>query len=430
MPINSKHPEFDVTKSTLTNDAFSGNVLDCIPRLTGQTDQEYKDYRERAAFFNVVKRTCKALVGAITRKPYTTNIDTDDINISGGLNFDEFINNILEQIKIGGRIGLLADFDDSRGEPTIISYTNKRIVNWREDNDKLILVVLEEPYYKPKDNDPYEVEIVNRYRELLLLEDVYTVRVWEQSTNKSWRVTEEYIPSHRGKTFDHIPFVCINTTDTTNEPKEPTLYTLAAINIAHFKNSTDLEHAAHYTALPQPYIAGGVDGDASELPIGTFSVWQLTEGSTADYLEFSGKGIGTLQEMMRHKEEQMSAIGSRLLQEKKGVEATETLRIKQGGETATLVNLVGAVESGLQTILTHYQMWNGKETEIEFEMNKDFTPTRLSPQEIKSLMDAVVAGTISQETFLQNLYDGEIVDDVELEKGRLNTTLSTNVDNV
>jgi hypothetical protein len=44
-------------------------------------------------------------------------------------------------------------------------------------------------------------------------------------------------------------------------------------------------------------------------------------------------------------------------------------------------------------------------------VNRDFLGARLEPQEIQALLQLYTAGTITQETLLQNLADGEVLGD-------------------
>ncbi len=421
MPINSKHPEYDSSKSMLTHDANYGNVKDYVPRLVGQSSKEYEQYRDRAVYYNITKRTNAALTGAILRKPYSTNIDVDIVQAYGGLTFDEFLSQSISDVLIHGRIGILVDYDNEIQYPYIVSYPNGKIINWRYEHGILSMVVLEETTFIPKEDDPYDYQEVVRYRELYLDENgLYAVRLWQEGKQNQFDVVEMFEPTIRGSRLDYIPFVFANTKTTTPDVEEPTLFNIAEINISHFRTSADIEHCAHFTALPQPWLSGDLKEETSSLPIGTYEVWQLEEGAKVGYLEFNGNGIKSLQEIAKSKEEAMIALGASLLQGKKGVESAEALRIRQGSESSTLVQLTTSIESAMQQVLTLFYRWLGNETEVEFVLNKDFTNIKLSPQELKALMDAYIAGTISQDTFLHNLYEGEIVKDVENEKNNLN----------
>jgi len=421
MPINSLNPGYDANKSTITKDATCGNVFKYIPRLVGQSNKEYEQYQTRATYYNVTKRTANALTGAILRKPYTTNIETNDVIVYGRDRFEELLSDGINDLLIHGRVGGLIDYSEYLQSPYIVCYENETIINWRTYEGELILVVLREDIFVPKKDDPYDSEQKVQYRELYLdMDGYYSVRVWQEAGRKQFTVIEEHQPTIRGERLDYIPFVFMNTNGTTPEVTEPVLYNLAQINISHFKTSADIEHAAHFTALPQPWISGDLKEDTKELPIGTYTVWQLDEGASVGYLEFNGNGISSLQEISKQKEDQMALMGASLLQGRKGVESAEALRIRQGAESSTLVNIATAIENGMQQLLSIYFSWLGQEISVEFTLNKDFVSIKLSPQELKALMDAYIAGTISQDTFLQNLYEGEIVEDIEEEKSRQN----------
>lgn len=419
MPIDSLNPNYDRSKSDVCKDAHSGNVQDYIVRLTGQSNSEYARYVERAAYLNVVKRTSTALVGVMLRKPYTTNVDVDDIMCNGGITFDEFLSDAIVTLLTTGRLGFLVDFDDVESVPYITTYENQTITNWR-DNEYGTFVIINEDYYRPDPKDHYKVDLVQCYRELVMVDGVYVVNVWEQN-GKKWVITETYEPQSRGKKLEDIPFVFVNCKNTTSEVTEPLLFNMSQIGISHYRTNVDIEHAAHFTALPQPYLSGSLQEDGGSLPIGTYEVWQLAEGSDVGYLEFAGAGIASLQAMLLHKEEQMVDIGSRLLSGKKGVESVEALRIRQGGEVSTLIQLANVLDSAMIQILEYYYKWMGQDIAVEFEMNRDFMPSKIPPEELRALLEAVVSGNVSTETFLENLHDGEIVDDVTEELARINS---------
>ena len=120
MPINSLHPEYDRKMSDVTNDAFNGNVCDYIPRLVGQSNEEYRRYVERAAYLNIVGRTASALIGVMLRKPYRTNADTDEINIAGGIGFDEFLTEIITSLMLCGRMGVRVEFFETIKQTLLI----------------------------------------------------------------------------------------------------------------------------------------------------------------------------------------------------------------------------------------------------------------------------------------------------------------------
>jgi hypothetical protein len=64
----------------------------------------------------------------------------------------------------------------------------------------------------------------------------------------------EVYPLMNGKPLDFIPFTFLSTDDNTAEVDEPPLIDLVNVNLSHYRTCADLEHGAHFTGLPTPYI--------------------------------------------------------------------------------------------------------------------------------------------------------------------------------
>lgn len=423
MPINSTHPQYCVKKTTVCKDAYNGDVLDYVPKLKGQTSSEYDDYRSRGVYYNATKKTVEGMIGAILRKPFQT--DMDDVYICEEISLQEFIAGQIREMCLSGRTGILVDWNEGMDSPSLIPYAHSNIINWRADYS---LIVLSEMIYEEDPKDPYELVEVTQYRELYLDENgFYAVRIWRSGNNKTFTVVDQFEPTIRGERLAFIPFVCGNPFDTTMTPHDPVVLNMAQLNISHFKSVVDVEHGTHFTALPTPVIMGDFAQDVGgEVSIGSTTPWHLEEGSSATFLEFNGTGLAAIEKRIESKEEQMASIGSKLLSDRAGVEAAESLRIRSAAESATMVNIVNSIESQVRQALSIYAMWDGESEEVEFEMSRDFTGSKLTAQEMTALMQLYLNGTISQETFLENLYEGEITQDVEAEMTRLGTNPTEN----
>lgn len=419
MPINTTHPTYDTKCSEFTVDAYNGNVKHYVERLQMQSRSDYEAYVNRACYYNVTKRTTDALIGAMLRKPHTTSLD--NINVSDGMTFETFMAYILRDIFLTSRVGILVDFDEDKQQPYMVPYDNAAIINWGDD-----FVILREVYYKVDPDDKYKKEIKEQFRELTLIDGVYHVRIWRQgvllsSTQETlWEIAEQHIPTNRGVPLNYIPFVFVNDKDTTDECRKPTMLNLAQVNVSHFRTIADIEQCAHFLALPQPYISGDFqDSNMTNVSLGGSQLWRLEEGSSVGYLEYNGAGINSLQAIADRKEAQMANLGSRLIT-KSGVESAEALRLRTVGESSTLVSMINALEQGLKIAVGMYGAWMGMEpSTIEFDMNRDFDNVLASSQDVATWIQLLTGGHISQETFLQRLYQGEIIDDIDKEKDRL-----------
>lgn len=425
MPINSTHPDYDEKKPTLTQDAFEGEVKQTkyVPKLSKQSTTKYNQYVDRGSYYNVILRTTSAIIGTILRK--LPSFD-DSFKQVQELTQREFIVDLLKGLLLQGRSGILTDFNEELQEAEMIPVQGQNIINWRDDKS---LIVLKESVYKEDPSDRYKLIPSTNYREMFLDDDgIYNVRLWEQSSNKTWKVVDEFIPNFRGQTLDYIPFEFVNPFDTTPEVHNPVLYNLAQLNVSHFRTSVDLEHVAHYSALPTPWIAGefasgGEEVETQEVLIGSETVWQLTPESKVGFLEFAGISIDSLADIMHHKEEQMLNIGIRLLSDKKGVESADSLKIRSNSENATLLGMVFALESAIKDSLTTINFWSNIKTEPLFEMSKDFNAATLSDADIKIQLELLNENRISIESFLENLVDGEIITDVDQEIKRINSNI-------
>lgn len=416
MPINSTHPSYSTDASDFTSDAYNGKVHKYVKKLQLQSQADYEAYISRSSYFNVIKRTTDALIGAMLRKPYLTN--QENIQVSDGMSFDTMLSYALRDIFLTSRVGILVDFDESLGSPVMVPYNNNAITNWGDD-----FIVLAEDYYEVDPEDKYIKVIACQYRELTLIDGVYTVNIWRKTSNRQkeeWFIFDTVVPTVRGRALDYIPFVFINDRDTTCECRSPIMYNMAELNVGHFRTMADVEQCAHFLALPQPYMTKGfVDSEITSAYIGSPNIWVLEEGASVGYLEFSGQGFNSLMALANKKEEQMATLGAKFVA-KAGVESAEALRLRTAGESATLVSMINALEQGIQMACRFYAQWLGMDpARITFEMNRDFTNVAASPQEIDTLARLLSSGQISQETFLQRLYEGEVVDDVKQEMERL-----------
>lgn len=452
-----------------------------LPRLTEQTDAEYQAYRQRALFYGASGRTVAGLSGAILRKPPKfqglTEEERESLKTVGCSNesIKEIIKCTVREILTQGRYGLLVDSEDAGddyAEPYISQYYAENIVNWRtkviNGRERLILVVLKEIEYdyearkdRLEEYDEFKPKRIEQRRVLRLVdlgegEYEYQVEVWQKKEDvdkkakadettkiktrvrlnqsqgpkskkpgESWqRVGETIIPKVIGKSLDYIPFQFFSPEGTGSAVEKSPILDLADANLSHFRTSADLEHGRHFTALPTAWVAG-FDPKTTKLKIGSSTAWVAKEpGAHAGFLEFSGSGLGHLSNALKEKQELMAVLGSRLLEEQKaGVEAADTVRLRQSGEGSVLAGIARAASEGIENVLEWLLKWGGKaEPDVGVELNKDFGPAVMDPALLQSLMAAYQAGMISFDTWYYNLKNGEIVpddSDLETEKGKI-----------
>ncbi|MDD4931642.1 MAG: DUF4055 domain-containing protein [Candidatus Colwellbacteria bacterium] len=396
-----------------------------LPRLSGQTDEEYTRYLARGSLFNAAARTLQGLVGAIIRKEADINVSENVMNILKDItlarqSIHEVIRLAVEHILSYGFYGLLVDMpegDDPGKVPYIALYQARDILNWKTEKiggeEKIMMVVLKEIVKEAVDE--FTSVDTDQIRVLLLdaTTGAYIQRIYRKvdgTANEEWtQYGADILPKKQGLAMQEIPFVFINASSASPFPSKPPLLDVANINVKHWQLSTDYFHGLHFCAMPTPWAAGFQV--AGSLFIGAEKAWISDDpNAKCGYLEFTGTGLGALEKALDKLEKLMAVLGARLLEEQKaGVEAARAIELRTSGDSATLVSIVSAVEEGVGKALEFVVQWIGDTKEPEIEMNRNFVSQKLTPQEITALLQAVQAGQISQDTFLYNLQNGEVL---------------------
>lgn len=438
MPVDNKHISYveALPDWVLMNDVCAGERTikakgeSYLAKLGGQSKEQYNSYKSRASFYNATQRTVDGLTGLLFRKPPRVEAPEalknilDDVTASG-LTLTGLAEQVCDCIIKNGRVGLFVDFPqvdqdqeitleqaDAAGlRPYIAKYDARSVINWRTErvNNKtvLTLVVLEETY---TEFDDFEEKSKTQWRVLRLSDGVYTQEIWRDSENGKELYIQPFTPLMNKKVMGFIPFLFVNTQDTSEAIYNPPLLDLANINLSHYRTSADIEHGAHWTALPQPVITGA-EQPAEKLAIGGGNLWFFGEPDAQPHmLEFQGQGLGALETRLEKKENQMAALGARMLApEKSGVEAAETLKNKRIGETSVLASIATAASDGITKAVQLLADWAGIGGDISITINRDYYPVGMSSQELVSLVQTWQAGAIGFTDLLDNLKRGEIV---------------------
>lgn len=447
MPVDTKNPQYDkfAEQWKICQDTFDGSHAvkkageEYLPKLTKQTVDEYRAYCGRAMFAPLMTRTVQGLTGAAVYKDFKIKLPASIAHLeedatSGEMSLQALIKVLVTSLLVLGRVGILTDRpravagQEEQNLPYLVSYTAQQVINWRETNGKLSLVVLEESDEVAKDADRYDTTMRTVWRVLLLVGGVYKQELYTKNEqDKTFTLIDSLTPTHRGKTLDYIPFTIVNVYGLGASVDKPPLYDFATVNLSHYRNSADLEHGRHFTGLPMLFLSGISSKD--EILLGSSSAVVASDPSAdGKYIEFTGTGLGALEKALESKEKLMAILGARLLEsQRSGVEAEGTVRLRQMGDVFTLAGLNMALADGLSKALGFADQWQAGDGEVAVEPNTDFSDFLLDPQDITSLLEVWQAGGISLETFLYNLQRGERLPpgvSVEDEIGRIDLQLS------
>lgn len=454
MSVEKTHPDYDYMSPlwTIMRDTYAGQRAihaagtAYLPRLSGQSNADYTAYKSRAVWHNAVKRTIGAMVGMAFRKPpvvmnddtLTELLENLDLNYTSAYTMAKMM---MSEIITVGRVGVLIDYNTDA--PDVVSldqamsegrrayatmYEAEAITNWRTEiiagKPVLTMAVLRE-----KRQTYVGFEVINEtiYRVLLLDQGVYRVQVYSKVNDKDYVLESEVTPIKNGAPLSYIPFYIYGINGQQITPIEPPLYDLACLNISHYQTTADLEHGAHFTALPTAVVTGHTLGDGESLSIGSQAAWVFSnDNAKANFLEFTGQGLGALENRLAKKEEQMAAQGARMLSPDKAVaEAAQTEIVRRAGELSFLSSITVSVSELMTEIIQECADWMGLNAdEFSYVLTRDFMPAKMTPQELTAWVSALQTGAVSQQTFFEALQEGEMVGDTltyEEEEGRRET---------
>lgn len=426
----------------------------------------YNAYIGRAVFYNVTKRTLGGLVGQIfLRDPVIeipASLEALKVDATGsGVDLEQLAKQTCDLNISYGRSGLLTDYPKTNGpvsqadaergnlKPTINCYDPWDIINWRTitRGSKTIpsLVVLRETY--SIEDDGYESKMAYQWRVLRLVNDVYTVEIWKSpsalQSPKTYglpimlpdavagyvRDGEPFTPlDAKGNTLDEIPFTFIGSEDNEPTPSSPPLYDLAALNIAHYRNSADFEESCFVVGQPTVWVSGltkeWIDNVfKGKVPFGSKAVVPLPREAAAGVVQVTENTMA--KEAMEQKERQMVALGAKLVEQAQVQRTATEAGLENVSEISSLAAGAKNVSAAFVFALKKALLFAGgdeESTEIKFELNTEFDLIQLSPAERQQLVSEWQAGALTFTEMRENMRRGGVarLDDNEarLEIGR------------
>ena len=393
--------------------------------------KRYADYLERAIFYNVTRRTLQGLIGQVFKippvhdnfpellKPLLKNVDGNNISLN------QQAQKALIYIIALGRTGLWADYPDVKesvsmkqleeGEirPTISLFPPQSIINWRTvrigNYNKLSLVVIKEQGIDPENSDDFKTEYRDQYRVLRLTDNgEYKVELWVKDEGNGFEPLEEWFPREKdGKPFTSIPFEFIGAENNSPDVDQPPIEDIALINVGHYRNSADYEESVFFIGQPTYYFTGVTEEWINTELKGTINVGArggvpLPGGETAGILQAQPNSLAF--EAMNKKEEQMLALGARLVQ-LPNVERTATeVTLEYAGETSQLALAATNVSDAYEKVLKYaHKFIVAGDKEIEYQLNKDYNIRYMDSNERAQLVAEWQAGAITEEEMRKEL---------------------------
>ena len=190
-----------------------------LPRLTSQSNYEYKSMLDRTLFFNAARRTHSALLGLVHRRPITVEMPEagkeflDSMNMTPNGHLDIFAKKITDEVLQVGRCGVVIDYDDITDRPYATIYMGEDIISVedapRDSVSEFQRVILRE-YERVFTEDQFQYKYAMTFRVKTLTDEGLVEEIYRADSKGQYMLDETIIPTRRGERLDRIPVVILS----------------------------------------------------------------------------------------------------------------------------------------------------------------------------------------------------------------------------
>jgi len=460
MPVSTQNPDYSkyLPVWTQTRDAVRGSVAvkekkhsylpvpdnDSGDERKGTETTRYRQYMKRALFTNFTGRTKNALVGAAFRKEpeiyLPEGLEYLKYDATGdGLSMNQLAKDELANLMETGRSIFLVDYPQADENlsaeevarldlrASIIPFTAEQVINWKSDvvNGRKVLssVVIAEYYLEALDEFDHSQE--TQYRVLRLTEEGYSQQIYREDVPYT---NEIYPKMADGSNWMEIPLVFVGSKNNDSTIDDAPLSDIAEINMAHFRNSADYEESCFLVGQPSLFLTHSLSYEQFQqynpqgIKLGSRAGHVLGETGSANLLQADPNNL--VMEAMKAKENQMVAIGARIITDRADRETAEAARIRFASENSVLGDVVSNLSEALQKCVMWVGMFMGVDTnDAQFEINREFYDKNIDPQLIMSMVTLLDREIVSEQDIFDRLKSAGVVDpdrtldDVREERG-------------
>jgi hypothetical protein len=353
----------------------------------------------------------------LTRKPVRLNDTSDQIreqlfNVDlQGNDLNVWTYETARKMIRYGHVGVLVDAPRDGGRPYWTSYTPRDILGWRTEiidgEQKLMQLRLSESIIVP--DGEYGEKQVQQIRVLSPGE----FKLFQRDEKKGdFRIVDE------GRTsLKRIPFGVAYANRVNTLESRPPLEDIANLNLKAYQIQSDLDNQLHISAVPMLAFYGFPTA-AEEVSAGPGEAIAFPADGRAEYIAPSSDAFASQFQRLDQIEKQINELGlSAVLGQKLSAETAEAKRLDRSQGDSTMMVIAQNMQDMIDNCLQYHAEYLGDRQPGSSYVNRDFLGTRLEPQEIQALLQLYTAGTITQETLLMQLSEGEVLgDDFDVEE--------------
>ena len=383
-----------------------------LPQEVRELDEAYDNRLMRSTLAPYYVRLERMLAGMLTRKPVRLEDVSDvvteqlfDVDLQGN-DLNVWTYETARKCIRYGHVGVLVDAPKAgdNGRPYWVAVTPRDILGWRSEikdgKQQLTQLRLMETITVP--DGLYGEKQVQQVR--VLTPGAFEIH---QKDKKG-----DFVLIDEGTTsLSEIPFAVAYSNRVGVLESRPPLADIAELNLKAYQVQSDLDNQLHISAVPMLAIYG-FPQSAEEISAGPGEALALPESARSEYIEPSGNSYDAQFKRLDQIASQINELGlAAVLGQKLSAETAEAKRIDRSQGDSTMMVIAQQMQDLIDNCLGFHAQYMQQSQAGSSFINRDFLATRLEPQEIQSLLQLYTAGTITQETLLNQLSAGEVLGD-------------------
>lgn len=335
-----------------------------LPRpsgMTGDYAEAYDAYIERAHFPLITSYALQGALGIVITKLPEFNVPKELEYIiktatKDGRSLQQLFLDVIIEVFQTGRVPLLVDVFADRNEFRFVQYKAEDFINWKtaivEDEKNLILGVLKEN--KPVSDDIFSHETNDVYRVLLMDEQgKYYTSVYSDDGSEFSEL--KIYPKYMGKTLEKIPLFLAGSINNSFDMHPIPLISVANCSVQIYRKEADLANSEYLSCNPTLVMVGATNDDDLPNVVGSSVMIVLpNEAARVFYTQTDTAALSHVKDHIKDLYDEAIRHGVAILDARKGVEAAESLRIRQSTQSASIYSVflaaMNAIKQGLVTM--------------------------------------------------------------------------------
>ncbi len=382
-----------------------------LPQEPRELDESYDNRLARSVCPPFYLRLERMLAGMLTRKPVRLNDTADqirehlfDVDLQGN-DLNVWTYETTRKMVRYGHVGVLVDAPTSgqSGRPYWVTYTPRDILGYRtemiEGEVKLTQLRLQEKVSVP--DGLYGEKIIDQIR--LLTRGGFEIH--RKGKNNLFTKVDEGTTS-----LTEIPFSVAYANRLNLLESRPPMSDIAELNLKAYQIQSDLDNQLHISAVPMLAFYG-FPQSSEEVTAGPGEAIAFPADGRAEYIEPAGRSYDAQFKRLDVLSNQINELGlAAVLGQKLSAETAEAKRIDRSQGDSTMMVVAQQMQDMIDNCLKFHGEYINAEAGSCF-VNRDFLSQRLEPQEIQALLQLYTSGSITQETLLKQLHEGEVLGD-------------------